>query len=1578
MTSDERPDRSAEREAEQQEAQDTAPGADTASEADTTPETKRPGVTRRALLGLRRVLAVTLGVLSLSSAGILFFITQTPLGRNTAARLISGALEGALNAEVRLGPIVGGNLITRAIIERFEIRGPDGEIFVALDSARLEYNPAGFLSENFTFRSLDAARMTIRLHQYPDGSWNFERILGSDEPPGEGDPTEGKIPEPDADRLAAGEPAAEGQIEPDTIYLRYPEVPPGLRLLFHDARVDVGSFEVRRPYAEGLTGAALRQEVESAMRGERVWVVEPALLSGNDVPGPDEAPRYEQVIRLDSLHAEFPLLRISHPAQPMRFEIQELTAVARAVVQPLEVRGFQGTLNFADTINVDIERLELPASRLRGTGQLVPGSPLEYRFDLVADPAGFADLQWLPIPLPADGGGPLDVVLRSAGETMVVEVEGDDIRSGDSRFAGSFAVALEDPARFQRMEFRIDPLRVRLINDLLDRPELIDGYLRGSISGSGRIDNLNIDADLILVDLDADDEAAEPAIALSGIEPSALRALGGVSITEPYTLSELELTLGSFEPRWTGVLGFDIGLSGRTTGTMTLSGVPGGLLTFDADVDHIEPGSTLSHISGRGTWDLAETSVVDVSLMVDPLSLALVDPYFPEADLRGEIRGPIDASGGLADLEIQARLQTPRGQLSLDGRFDLASDEERYDAELIARGIDLAEWLDGAPQTTLDIQGRVDGTGFDPATLSARLDLQVLPSVFRDARIDTSHIRFSVADGLATVDTFVVDSDVGILRGRGSFGLASDQSGALVLVASAPDLATWNRWLVEQIPGSEEMEQAEDLFAGFGLPEAGTPGEADEPEGLDGSLTARGVLFGNSEEFSFGGQLDARGLRYNSDTADSLTARLDIADPTALDSLVLNMTAWNVQALGQRADSLRTRLVRQDPGRAGLWFFADRDTAMELTTHAALEWGESGYAAAVETLDLQAGDHVLHLSRPAYLAYGDSGLVVRDLDLRGTSAVLRADGQVLANGSGRLEASLDGLLIDEFLEAFPTPPDIGGQLSATLEIDGSIGDPTMQLSVEILDPRVSSKRHSALLGDLAYRDGSTSGTVRLLEGQKELVRIAGAVAGDMALRSVEDRVPEEAFDFRILADSLPAGLNELWLGGLEDLEGYIRGDVGVRGGPDQLRLSGLVELVDGSGWIPDLGIALSGVTGAAEFSGSQARVHGMQLTAKGTASDKTEGRGQLNGMIDLAQLTDPAFDVEFETDMLRAMDRRAMSFLITGAGRLTGSYRSPRLTGSFRVRDGDIRQDEFLRSRQVIDLTDLLEQAQNPFMQNLQLEASLDLGPNLWLRSDVLDVELVGQDIQVSMDRSAGLLTMVGEISLPRGNYTFDVLRPYHTNLRITEGTITFVGTPDLNPNVNITAEYRTRTREGPVWVWAHITGTMRQTQLTTSSNPPTMTESDRLCFIAVGAPCFGSSDTRLGESLVQQSVLGTLSSGLSSALVGSSGLSFINLRSTGTAGYGERSVGAERSLFERTEIEVGWYAGEELFFSVAQPLGGGVPRIVVEWRFSENWILEARAQSRFDSQQFGLYRGTNLDTEQTYGIFLFREWAFP
>jgi autotransporter translocation and assembly factor TamB len=382
----------------------------------------------------------------------------------------------------------------------------------------------------------------------------------------------------------------------------------------------------------------------------------------------------------------------------------------------------------------------------------------------------------------------------------------------------------------------------------------------------------------------------------------------------------------------------------------------------------------------------------------------------------------------------------------------------------------------------------------------------------------------------------------------------------------------------------------------------------------------------------------------------------------------------------------------------------------------------------------------------------------------------------------------------------------------------------------------------------------------------------------------------------------------------------------------------------------------------------------------------------VSGQVDFGSVSDPAFDLELLAERLHAVDRRDMTAAIDGTGHLGGRYRAPIFEGRFRVRDGDIRQDEFLRERQVIDLGDpdifslidttgvadrgQLSRFRNPFMRNLQMNVLLDLGPNLWLRSEVLGVEMVGEGLTVQIDRAAGSVIMVGTVGFARGTYRFERLRPYSQQLRITEGRIQFVGNPELNPNVDITAEYRTRTRQGPVLVRTHIGGTFRETELTLSSNPP-MSDSDQVCFLAVGAPCSGSADRRLGERLLEESVLGTLSSGLSSALVGSTGLSYVNLRSVSGSPIGTPGLQGSENLFDRTEVEFGWYAGEELFFAVAQPLSGGVPSAAMEWRFAENWTLEARAESRFEQQQYGLFRGTNIANDQTFGLFLFREWSF-
>ncbi|MFQ5689811.1 MAG: translocation/assembly module TamB domain-containing protein [Gemmatimonadota bacterium] len=1493
--------------------------------------------------------AVLVGLASLAAAFALFFFTQTGRGRDFVTSALERKLAGGIHGTVRLGPILAGNLITRIVLERFEISGADGEPFVALDTVRLEYDPFRFLRNNFTLRRVEVARLDVRLHQYPEGDWNFDRILGGSPPDG---PAGGKPAKATADSAgtAGGAAAREGG--------------GALRLALNDLMIGSGHLEIRWPWGGGLSPARREAAGRAALRGGTVWRVERV--------GPG---RYEQVAELDSLHGGFPLLRLRHPRLPFRIELQQVSATAKVVRKPLEFLRFDGSVTFADTIRAEIREARLPSTRLTGRGWLLPGSPLGYRFDLNADPIGFSDLQWLSIPLPEDGGGPMGIVLRSRGATPLVEVKEGRARVDDTEMRGSFTLALGPRPRFEALNLRFRPLRLSAMDHLLGRPELIDGYLSGTVSGAGPVDSLAIDGDVTLRDV------------AGAVEPSRLKVKGGVSLVAPHPVTSLRLALEEFEPRWARVLGLSTGLGGRTRGTLSLDRRPGGRLTFQGDLFHSRAGDTTSHVIGGGTVDLAAGSEVDVRVQAAPLSLSLLDPYFPELHLVGAVRGPIAARGRLADLDASADLQTPRGLLTFDGHFDLEGAPRRYDAEVVASGIELDQWARGAPDTKLAVRGHVSGAGTDPATLRARFDLQILPSVFQKARVDTSLLRFTLARGLATVDTFAISTDVGRVRGRGSFGLVNERSGALIFDVEAPDLSAWDRWFQPAVSDLSTIEAADVFSRVTALP--GRAGRHEEGRGsaASGALTARGVLFGNVGDFSFGGQLVARSPRFHGHRADSLVATLDVADPASFDSVVANLRAWNVSAGGLHADSVRARLERAGSGSGDVRLNAARDSTVSVALHAGVEWSRGRYAAALDQLLLHAGSQSLALADSTHLVYGDSGLFVRDLTLRGAGgASFHAAGSIPARGEATFDVAFARLDLSQLLKFLPDPPPLSGHLDGALSVRSTAESPSMEARIQVRRPGLKHLSYRGLDAELRYVERALRGRISLLGPDGRLAGVSGTVRSDLSLRRVERRLLDDPLDLRVQADSLPLELLELATGSLERVSGVLRGAVEVSGAPGALRFRGDARLEDGRAWDPALGIWLQEAFGEARFEGSRARVDSLALRSGGG------GRLRAAGFVDLSELTNPRFALDLEAKALHAIDRRAMSFLMDGRGRLGGAYAAPELSGRFRFRSGDIRQDEWLRQREVIDLTDpdvyslidttavaerrLLERVRNPFMQNLRLDVRLDAGPDLWLRSDVLDVEVGGDGLEVHMNRSAQSVSMIGTVRLLRGTYRFDRLPPYSQQLRISSGTIEFVGTPGMNPNIQITAEYRTRTPEGPVTVVAVLSGTMLQTELHLQSDPP-LDESDMFCFLALGSPCFAAVDRQLGSRLVRESVLGTLGSELSTALVGDVGLDYLSLRSN-DYGYDagtSQSLFAE-GLFANTEVELGKYLGRGLFVTVTQPFGNRFPGASVEWRFSEDWTLEARTENRF-GRLFQLPIGSGLEFDRTYGLFLFREWSF-
>jgi hypothetical protein len=325
-----------------------------------------------------------------------------------------------------------------------------------------------------------------------------------------------------------------------------------------------------------------------------------------------------------------------------------------------------------------------------GSGWIVPSDPEQFRFGIEAEPIAFSDLEWLPVPMPRQGGGPARIDLWTRGEVIVVGVSGADARSGDSRARGSFVLALETVPRFESLDVLLQPLRVGLVDEVLERDSLIDGYITGAVTGTGPLDLVEIRADLTIIDLD------------EAIRPSFVTVAGGLAIIEPRDMQDLDLTFLDFEPRWTAVVGITHDVRGRLEGRTKLTGTVGQWFDFESDLTHQLPSGAGSHVSGSGSVVLEDEPGVTVEFVTDPLSLAALQPYAPpDVELVGDVRGPLSARGLFSDLRVLADLRTPRGLVNFDGRFDLMAEDRRYDARLTARDIQLRQWVERAPATRL-------------------------------------------------------------------------------------------------------------------------------------------------------------------------------------------------------------------------------------------------------------------------------------------------------------------------------------------------------------------------------------------------------------------------------------------------------------------------------------------------------------------------------------------------------------------------------------------------------------------------------------------------------------------------------------------------------------------------------------------------------------------------------------------------------------------------------------------------------------------------------------------------------------
>jgi autotransporter translocation and assembly factor TamB len=349
----------------------------------------------------------------------------------------------------------------------------------------------------------------------------------------------------------------------------------------------------------------------------------------------------------------------------------------------------------------------------------------------------------------------------------------------------------------------------------------------------------------------------------------------------------------------------------------------------------------------------------------------------------------------------------------------------------------------------------------------------------------------------------------------------------------------------------------------------------------------------------------------------------------------------------------------------------------------------------------------------------------------------------------------------------------------------------------------------------------------------------------------------------------------------------------------------------------------------------------------------------VGGTLSVHERSVGAVNIRVQSENFEVIDNRFADLKLDSELRITGEVRRPRVEGFLEVENGTIfladliertTTDPYATEAAEIDLAgadaaarttlaaDAAAEPQAPpqpsLFDALELDIALGIPSNLVLRGegirpanapiDIGDMNVtVGGAVQVSKDQGPDF-RLVGEVNTIRGNYTFQGRR--FEILR--DGRIRFAGTDELNPVVDI----RARRLISGVETFVRVQGTMRQPELSFSSNPP-LDQADILSLIVFNQPI-----NELGEgqqvSLAERATAlagGYLASGLARSIGNALELDEFEIQAGGEAG------GFEPSL------TVGEQVGERFFFRIRQVFGDAqATELVLEYQITDYLRVQA------------------------------------
>jgi autotransporter translocation and assembly factor TamB len=890
------------------------------------------------------------------------------------------------------------------------------------------------------------------------------------------------------------------------------------------------------------------------------------------------------------------------------------------------------------------------------------------------------------------------------------------------------------------------------------------------------------------------------------------------------------------------------------------------------------------------------------------------------ASARVEVRSTVVEGWTLGDVSMEGRLEKSvaavSGQLKskLGGanwRGNLVLGEKRptYDVALSVKDLDIQKALpDGkAVEGKLNLQGTVKGTGFTPADMNTRAEVQILPSTVGPVALKEGALNATLSEKKVRISRASLTTAESSLSASGEFGLDVKTAGKLDYRFRTADVGPWLSLVNQKGSGSVDLAgQAQGNLADL---------ETQGTARLSG-LRLESVSVKNGDV-----KFAVRRVKDQTLPQGVVTAHLSDIDA----GVAFQRIDATTKLSGQKSDSVQFDIGAQDSQQ--------RKHAVSGT----LSYSPEVMVVRLNGAALASPDGSWKLLQPATVTKRGDVFSIEQFSMKNGDRELSLNGHFAFAGQQDVALNVDRLPVETLMAFFPQQTKATGLLGVQARIGGTAAAPEISASARLSNPTIEGHAYQGANADVNYKNRQASVRLVVQQDSTHTLNGSGTVPLNLSWDNGFRADAADGMDLRVQSSGLGLGFLNAFSGkSVEKIAGEISLDVRARGSIKQPDLRGTFRLSDGNARVVPLGVDINAIAASGSLDSRSLTVREISARAKD---------GEIKGSGSLALKSDydiGGFKLSLAAQRWPAIETQRYQVKIAGNLDVQGTLAAPKVTGQVTATEGSLRPDlTFLeqskvplkRDETIVIVKDNGAVPQSPgqmkeqpagtdgFLKNASLDLVLRAQRNVWIRHPDLVAELSG-DVRASKKPEHDV-DLTGRLDIVRGRINFQSRR-----FQLAKGTVQFTGGGKINPSLDILAEYKLPEYR----VEIAVAGTTEKPTLTLTSTPR-LEQADILAVLLFGRPINTLNKNEQGS--VQQSAL-NITSGFVAGSIAKSVSGALGLDSLGDVDVSGGKVGFSR------------YVGAKTYVSASQQVSAEHGQeISLEYQIVPDWKVGTSATSK-------------------------------